>query len=269
VSAPSDPLVHEAAQIGFSREAATYSRGRPGYPPELLGWLRESLKLRAGGRALDLGAGTGKFTPLLRATDASVVAIEPVAAMREQLQASLPEVRVLAGSAQSLPLADASLDAVVCAQAFHWFAVPKALHEIARVLKPDGKLGLVWNVRDESVDWVAAITRIITPFEAGTPRYHSGQWRTLFPGELFGPLQETALPFEHVGSPTQVILERIGSVSFIAALQGAQRDRVTAELQELIATHPQLAGRARIGFPYVTRAYMSTRNAASAGASSI
>jgi ubiquinone/menaquinone biosynthesis C-methylase UbiE len=137
---------------------------------------------------MDLGAGTGKFTPLLVATGASVVAVEPVDAMRAQLLSNLPTVTALAASAQALPLADASVDAVLCAQAFHWFATPAALREIGRVLKVGGKLGLVWNVRDESVDWVAAITRIIAPYEGDTPRFHTGEWRRLFPSERFSQL---------------------------------------------------------------------------------
>jgi SAM-dependent methyltransferase len=119
----------------------------------------------------DVGAGTGKFTPLLAATGADVIAIEPVDAMRAQIVARQPTVRALPGTAQALGLPGASLDAIVCAQAFHWFADRAALDEFARVLKPGARLGLVWNVRDESVDWVAALTRIMTPYEGDAPRF--------------------------------------------------------------------------------------------------
>jgi SAM-dependent methyltransferase len=254
--------VHRTALEGFSQQALAYSRGRPDYPAELSNWLEHTLLLRPGKSALDLGAGTGKFTRLLLASGCSVVAIEPVDAMRAQLLHNLPGVTALAATAQSMPLADASVDAVVCAQAFHWFASLGALREIGRVLKPGGKLGLVWNVRDESVDWVAAITRIITPYEGETPRFHTGDWRRLFPNPQFSDLTETALSYRHRGSTEEVILDRILSVSFIASLPAANREQVKSALAALIASHRELRGRPTIAFPYVTRAYCSTRGPA-------
>jgi SAM-dependent methyltransferase len=255
----SDQPVHRAALAGFSREAAAYSRGRPDYPQQLSGWLQHALQLGTGKSALDLGAGTGKFTPLLLGTGATVVAIEPVDAMRAQLLRNVPGVTALSATAQAMPLADASVDAVVCAQAFHWFASGEALREIARVLRPGGKLGLVWNLRDESVDWVAAITRIINPYETDTPRFHKGDWRALFPNEQFSDLQETALSYRHHGSAEEVILDRTLSVSFIAALPAAAHAQVRSQLEALIGSHRELKGRATIDFPYQTRAYCSTR----------
>lgn len=255
----SGPAVHNAAQQGFSRSAATYSRGRPDYSPALLAWLRQTLCLEPGKSALDLGAGTGKFTQLLLRTGAGVVAVEPVDAMRMQLLQNVPGVTALAASAQSMPLADESVDVVVCAQAFHWFASPEALREIGRVLRPGGKLGLVWNVRDETVDWVAAITRIIAPYQGETPRFHKGEWRRLFPNDLFSDLDETAVSYRQLGSAQEVIVDRVMSVSFIAALPAADRAQVAASLNALIATQPQLRDRPSIEFPYLTRAYCSTR----------
>ena len=256
-----DSAVHHAARQGFSSAADSYSHGRPDYPQQLLPWLRLTLGLGPGSSAVDLGAGTGKFTPLLLATGASVVAVEPVEAMRAQLLRYIPTVTALAASAQSLPLADASVDVVLCAQAFHWFASAAALREIGRVLKPGGRLGLVWNVRDESVDWVAAITRIVTPYEGDTPRFHTGEWRRLFPSKLFSQLDETVLSYHHRGSAQQVIVERVLSVSFIAALPEADRKHVARSLDALIASHAELRDTALIEFPYQTHAYCSTRAA--------
>ena len=256
---PSHQAVHHAAQEGFSRQAASYGRGRPDYPQQLAAWLQQVLQLRAGKSAVDLGAGTGKFTRLLLQSGANVIAIEPVDAMRLQLLQSFSGITALAATAQAMPLADASVDAVVCAQAFHWFASHEAVREIGRVLRPGGKLGLVWNVRDETVDWVAAITRIMAPYEGDTPRFHTGQWRRLFPNELFSELQETTVPYQHVGTPQAVILDRVLSVSFIAALPAAERAHVAQQLEALIASHPQLQQRQVVAFPYLTRAFCSTR----------
>jgi SAM-dependent methyltransferase len=247
--------VHAAAGTGFAAEAATYASGRPDYPAELLPWLVRELEIGPGKTALDLGAGTGKFTRLLAGTAATVVAVEPIAEMRARLSAEQPAVRSLEGTAEAIPLERGSVDAVVCAQAFHWFATCAALREIRRVLRPGGRLGLVWNVRDESVDWVAQITRIITPFEGDAPRFHKGEWRKPFASGLFGTLAMTSFDYQHLGPAQEVIIDRFLSVSFIAALPTAQKAAVKQRLQELVATHPELRGRETIAFPYRTEAY--------------
>ena len=247
--------IHDAAGIGFASGAATYVRGRPDYPDELLPWLEHELAVRPGAVVVDLGAGTGKFTRLLARTAADVVAVEPVAPMRARLAAGQPAVEVLEGTADAIPLASGTAHAVVCAQAFHWFATDEALREIHRVLRPGGRLGLVWNVRDQSVDWVAEITRIITPLEGDAPRFHKGGWRKPFGGAPFGELRMTSFDHRHVGPAQEVIIDRFLSVSFIAALPAAQKAVVEAQLRELVATHPQLRGRESIVFPYRTEAY--------------
>jgi len=251
--------IHQSAQAGFGSEAKTYAQGRPEYPAELLPWLGERLGLGPGTRVIDLGAGTGKFTRLLTSTGAQVTAIEPVDAMRAELQARLPQVQALPGTAEAIPLPSGSAEVLVCAQAFHWFAHAPALAEIHRVLEPGGRLGLVWNVRDESVDWVAQITRIITPHEGDTPRFHTGDWRKPFDGRYFSPLQASHFSYRHVGPPQVVIIDRFLSVSFIAALPPARKAEVAAQLQALIDTHPALKGRERIEVPYRTEAYHCTR----------
>jgi SAM-dependent methyltransferase len=247
--------LHNAALRGFSRAAPSYVRGRPGYPDELLLWLRQRLQLGPPRTVVDLGAGTGKFSQLLLRTGADVIAVEPVDAMRAQLLESVPGLTALAGTAQSMPLDSASVDTVVCAQAFHWFASREALREIRRVLRPGGRLGLVWNVRDESVDWVAAISAIMAPYQGDAPRFNSGQWRRLFPNELFSDPEEFSLSHQHIGPAQQVIIDRFLSVSFIAALPEPQRADVAARLDALIATHPLLRDRELIAVPYQTLAY--------------
>lgn len=251
--------VHASAQKGFSTQAGTYAQGRPDYPRQLTGWLTDALGIDARSTVVDLGAGTGKFTRLLNTLAPRLIAVEPVAAMGAQLTRLLPDVRLVDGTAESIPLPTASADAVVCAQAFHWFSTRAALAEIHRVLKPQGRLGLVWNVRDESVGWVAAITEIITPYEGDTPRFHTGRWREAFTGEYFSAPEVTCLAYQHVGSPREVIMDRFLSVSFIAALPAAEKATVTAQLQTLIDQHPELRGRDTVAFPYQTQAYCCHR----------
>lgn len=253
--------IHHAAADGYASGADTYVKGRPDYPPAVSAWLRDALGLGPGKTVLDLGAGTGKFTPRLVDTGATVIVVEPVPAMLAKLSAALPQVRALAGTATAIPLPDASVDAVVCAQAFHWFATPEALDEILRVLKPGGKLGLVWNLRDASVPWVARLDAIVNEAEGDTPRYYTGAWRRVFPHAGLTPLQETQFSQEHTGTPEDVLFNRVRSTSFIAALPPQARQGIDDAIRALIASEPALRGRERIGVPYRTAAFVAQKAA--------
>jgi len=114
-------------------------------------------------------------------------------------------------------------------------------------LKPGGVLGLIWNVRDESV------------YGGNTPRHHTQDWRQLFPAEGFGPLRERRFPNAHTGSPEQVIIDRVLSTSFIAALSPTEQDRVVAQMRKLIQSSPDLAGKSEVTFPYETAAFSCTK----------
>jgi SAM-dependent methyltransferase len=247
--------INSAAAAGFAAGAREYAAGRPEYPVGIEDWLRDDLALAPGRWALDLGAGTGKFVGCLRATGASVVAVEPVKEMRATLVAANPDVVALAGTAERIPFPEAFFDAIVCAQSFHWFATGPALAEMRRVLKIGGALGLVWNVRDESVGWVADLTRLLAPYEGGTPRFGSGRWRERFPAEGFSALKERRFSHAHVGPSERVIVDRTLSTSFIAALASEERDKVAARVRELIAATPELAGKAEVAYPYETWAF--------------
>src|SRR5690606_15104085 len=112
-------------------------------------------------------------------------------------------------SAEALPLPDASVDAVIAAQAFHWFATPAAVAEFGRVLKPGGTLGFIWNMRDNSVGWVRRAFAIIDAYEGDVPRFHSGRWRNVFPAPGFAPIVEKTFRNAHTGSPQTVIIDRM------------------------------------------------------------
>jgi SAM-dependent methyltransferase len=243
--------MHEATK-GFAKEALAYARGRPEYPVAVDQWLRDALQLDEERTVVDLGAGTGKFTRRLLATGANIIAVEPVSEMLAQLMRILPDVAARSGTAENIPVNDGAVDAVVCAQSFHWFASKTALAEIRRVLKPGGHLGLIWNVRNEAVDWCAAMTAIMAPYEGDAPRYRSGEWRKVFPAEGFGPLREERFRNDHTGEPEQVIVERVLSTSFIAALPRPQQLIVAARLRDLIAMTPVLNRREEVTVPYQT-----------------
>lgn len=253
--------VHSAARAGFSVRIDSYVSGRPDYPPEVREWLRAELALGPGKRVLDLGAGSGKFTQPLVETGASLVAVEPSEAMRAAFARRYPDLPCRAGSATELPFADGSFDAVACGQSFHWFATEAALQEIRRVLVPDGRLGLVWNLRDDAVPWVAALTRLLEPYAGDTPRFRDETWRGLFPGSGFTGLRESHCTHAHCGPVERVVLDRILSISFIAALKSDERDRVAAGVRDVVAAEPDLAGKDLVCFPYQTVMAWSSKTA--------
>lgn len=252
-------MIHPSAKMGFAARAASYAQGRPDYPAGLGAWLLQDLGLTSGRRVLDLGAGTGKFIPLLKATGAEIIAVEPVGPMRERLAAAHPDVEAIEGTGEAIPLPDRSVDAVTCAQSFHWFANEQALAEIHRVLRPSGVLGLVWNERDESVPWVAALDALIRPYRGDAPSQQSREWRRLFPGSGFGPPKQCHFTHVHEGPPEIVIIERCLSISYIAALPAEEQAALSARIAALISETPALAGRARVAFPYQTTAFSCIR----------
>lgn len=152
-----DPETFLSRRTSFGAAADHYDKIRPSYPVELAEWMLGDEPLRV----VDLGAGTGIFTRVLTSLAHQVLAVEPDSGMREKLAAKTPDAEVLEGSAEAIPLPDSSVDAVVAAQAYHWFDPAKAHPEIARVLKPGGIFSPVWNMRDESVDWVAAMSQVV------------------------------------------------------------------------------------------------------------
>jgi ubiquinone/menaquinone biosynthesis C-methylase UbiE len=245
--------VHHAAARGFDLQADAYERGRPGYPAEAIAFVIETLRIGPGATVVDLAAGTGKLTRELVPTGAGLIAIEPVPGMREVLSRSLPDVRVADGTAESLPLDDASVDGVVVAQAFHWFDGPRALAELARVLRTGGRLAVLFNVRDERDPVQAALERIWEPFRGDTPTHRTGAWQRAFePADPFTPLVHRAFPNEQRVSADQLV-DRVVSVSFIATLDETQRAAVEAEVRTM------LADEAEVALPYRTDVFWTER----------
>ena len=243
-------MVHRSASQGFAQASEAYEQGRPGYPPEAVARLARELELRPGRVVLDLAAGTGKLTALLAGTGAEVVAVEPVAEMRAVIERALPGVAAYAGTAEEIPLETNGVDAVTVAQAFHWFRGDEALAEIHRVLRPGGRLGLVWNIRDSSVAWVARLSEIIEPHRGDAPAVRTGAWREAFERTArFGPLRQVQVSHVHRLTPDGVVA-RVASVSFVATLPQAEREGVLAKVRDLLATDPVTRGRDEIELPY-------------------
>jgi SAM-dependent methyltransferase len=245
-------MIHPSAARGFAAAADEYERSRPSYPSEAIAWLAEELEIGPSSRVLDLAAGTGKLTELLVPFGPDLVAVEPIDEMRRWIAEKLPDVEALAGTAESMPLSDRSVDAVVVGQAFHWFDAPAAAVEIQRVLRPSGRLGVVFNVRDEEVDWQRRLTEVFRPFEGDTPRYRHGRWRTaLDGGDRFTNPRSATFPLIWPAT-RESILDRVRSMSFVAAAGDEDRARILKEVRAMLDSHPDLAGRVEIPFPYVT-----------------
>ncbi len=254
-----DDRLHHAAARGYAAAIEHYGRGRPSYPDDAVSYLVRKLAIGQGRDVLELGAGTGKFTELIVHTGARITALEPVAEMRAALERNCPTVTALDGTAEAIPAADASADAVLAAQSFHWFEGELALPEIHRVLRPEGTLGLIWNVRDEASDWSERLTAIFDRLAGeGAPRYRSGRWREAFGHtDLFGPLHHRVAYHVHHVTP-EAFMDRVLSVSYVAAAPDDERERVRAEVEELLASDPELGGE-EIVMPYTTDVFWTVR----------
>jgi SAM-dependent methyltransferase len=234
---------HRVQANSFGAVADVYERGRPSYPAEAIDWLVPA----HAARVADVGAGTGKLTRQLRDRGLDVIAVEPSAGMREQLQRAVPGVPVLGGTAEQIPLAGGSVDLVLVAQAWHWVDPARAVPEAARVLAPGGRLGLLWNRRVEDEPWVGELSTIIG--SRGTP----GSSRH-FPeiGAPFGPVERRSVAWVHRLTRAEMI-DWVASRSYVITLPDARRHAVLGQVRELLVTHPALAGRDDIVLNMVTR----------------
>ncbi|MWB99982.1 class I SAM-dependent methyltransferase [Agromyces seonyuensis] len=241
----SDDAEHTAHARSFGAVAQVYAAVRPGYPAEAVEWLVGDAE-----RILDLGAGTGKLTEALIALDRDLVAVDPLEEMLEELSLALPGVPRLVGAAEAIPLDDEDVDAVVAGQAWHWFQRAKAVSEIVRVLRPGGVLGLIWNSRDESADWVRQVDELIG--ESGAATSIATAVGDL--GSRFGPVEEFSTTWTMPITRAD-FLDLVRSRSMFIRSTPAEQAATLAAVGALLDGHPDTAGRERFDLPYVTHAF--------------
>ena len=243
-----DPAHFARRRLSFGERASSYHRFRPTYPQAAIEWALETAPLRVA----ELGAGTGLMTQVLLGAGHSVTAIEPDPGMASQLQ-QLTEgnapLDILVGSAEAIPLADHSVQAVVSAQSFHWFDLDRAVPQMARVLEPGGVLAVVWNIRDDDVDWVEQMSRIVGRLDA-----RSGSRDDDVPQvePTFAPLESAEFRHEQTLTPGTLV-ELVDTFSYVAT--SPDRAAILDQIRTLAASHPQLAGRETFVLPYLTRVY--------------
>jgi ubiquinone/menaquinone biosynthesis C-methylase UbiE len=227
---------------------------RPDYPRGAIDWLVAALGLGPGRVAVDLAAGTGKLTRRLLPSGARVVAVEPLAEMRAVLAREVPGAEALSGTAEALPLADASADAVTVGQAFHWFDAEPAAAEIARVLRPGGALALIWNIRDLADPLQARVNELLLPHRRDTPSEHEQTWRAVLAASpAYGDAEEASFAFvKHY--TTGELVDRIASISFVARLDPDARAVLLDQVRATVEGLPE-----PFAFTYRTDVYVSRR----------
>ena len=243
--------VHPVAAAGFASAADVYERARPSYPRESVTWVAERAGLGPGRTVVDVGAGTGKLTRLLVATGARVIAVEPVAEMR----AKLAGIEALDGTAEQIPLPDATADVITVAQAFHWFDHDRALPELHRVLRPGGCLALFWNVRDLDDPLQRGIDELLAPHRGALIAQREGAWRRpLEQSPLFGPVEKRSFRYAQQFT-VEDLCDRVASTSFVAAMPPGEREELLVRVRALTRGLAE-----PFAFPYDTEVQLTPRS---------
>lgn len=233
--------------MSFGRAADNYDRVRPTYPQAAIAWALGTEPLTV----VDLGAGTGILTRVLRALGHDVIPVEPDAHMRARLESVTLQITALDATAERIPVPNDSVDAVMAGQAYHWFNTERAHAEIARVLKPGGIFAPIWNVRDESVGWVSELTAAAELSQDGSAHI-SAFVDTFGPG--FG--QPERAVFSHSTTlTTDMLVTLVRSRSHYLTSTPEHQAELDAAVRELAAEHPDIAGRESFELPYLTYVY--------------
>lgn len=262
-SAPGIRAEHRA-QFGtaFSAGADAYARIRPDYPGGVVLFFADFLKDDDAAQAphersvalcaLDAGAGTGIFSAQLAEAGFEVTAADPSAEMLAQIPETAGVVNRVVARGEELPFAEASFDLVTYAQAWHWVDPALASAEAARVLKPRGVLGLVWNQLDVTIPWVHRLSRIMHAGDVHRPDFRPEV------GEQFGELTSWDAHWEQEMTP-ELIIELAKTRSYYLRASEPIRSKVEANLQWYLYEHLGHARGEAMGLPYLTHAWAARK----------
>jgi len=249
--------------LEYDHIAKNYEKGRSDYPQESIEALAAALGLKEGKKILDLAAGTGKLSKVLKSYEIDLCAVEPSREMRAVYSELLQGVPIFEGHAESIPLPSESMDAVAVGTAFHWFEPKAALKEIARILKKGGGLALIWNMWDSRVQWIREIRGVLGLHEKGDVVEGVG-WRELtspdFSGEVFRTFEGnglfTALSYEGFRYSLQGSEKEIQARLLTMLVSGKMTDAAQAEMAKevakVLARHPETRGKEVFDIPYRT-----------------
>jgi SAM-dependent methyltransferase len=233
--------VPDVAARGFSATAEEYETYRPSYPADAVAHLVEQCRIGEGATVCDLGAGTGKLTRLLLDRGADIVATEPLPEMLAIPHRELPPVPAVIGLAEAMPFADGSLTAVTAAQAFHWFDLDRALPELHRVLAPGGRVGVVWNGWDDTVEWVRDVRDVMAEdaSEQWKKNHLDDEWLhdALHDSEHFGEVHRTTFRQTHRsprGDVREGLVDRMATSSHIAVMTPEDKKVVLDRVRAII-----------------------------------
>ncbi|MEV4735297.1 MULTISPECIES: class I SAM-dependent methyltransferase [unclassified Microbacterium] len=244
-------MVDEVLARSFETSGEDYDRYRPGFPAAVAGII-VPVQLQV---VLDLGAGTGKFTRLLLDRAEKVIAVEPSVPMLDVLRAKLPGVDARVGNAEAIPCLDASVDAVTVAQAFHWFDRDAACAEIARVLRPGGVLGLLWNHSDPDCAWDRAAHRVAHPAVAEQDGTSASATEQL-PGFAF-VRRDDIRTVESIRRDDY--LRRWATVSTFLVADATGRAKMIADIEQILDEDPTTRGLDVLELPVVTDVFVYER----------
>ncbi|ORX61916.1 S-adenosyl-L-methionine-dependent methyltransferase [Hesseltinella vesiculosa] len=234
VELPRNP--HETAAHGFQAQADSYDLARPRYPVEAINFI--VALVHSGAKIADVGAGTGIMTTFLYEAGLDVSAIEPVDNMRMKLQDQLPTVHAIKATAWDTTLPDASQDAVIMAQAFHWFDDLNTLKEAHRILKPGGKLILIWNMESKQAKWVEALRSLYERYDEAAPQYRKGYWQQVFSEPTAAQLFRLPLTHQNFAYDMPcnkaLVMPRIVSKSYIAVLPKDEQDKLATQVNAVL-----------------------------------
>jgi ubiquinone/menaquinone biosynthesis C-methylase UbiE len=230
---------HQVSTNSFNENHAIYDQVRPNFIPEAVDSLTTNLGLHEGSKVMELASGTGKFTKAIRDNGYDLVTVEPSVGMIESFRKNFPEIPCVQGDSYKLPFDDNTFDALIIAQAFHWFADDASMKELARVLKSGGKLGMIWNQEDLSDlpedHWQVQVSNYILSFDGDVPQYRHMKWPLAIKGQSYvnPDYQEAYFKWQKKNN-IEDIWPYWESRSYITALPKEKKIEVKAKVEELL-----------------------------------